>query len=237
MKRKYYLKLTFLLISICVCVLARQLKAQTDTIHVFTKPKEIISYDVVKMNPATLLLGPTVISSETGLSYEFSLSKNKSLSLGASALSKNIFIYLAEKLDSDSSSVGNVVQVQPKLKISGFRVQAQYKYILPMYNYPCGLYIGPHASFSTVYFSYQQRGFTNDFYKIIHNNLSLLLGYQHILSNRLFIDLYCGLGYKYNYMFYYKTLNDFKKVDNEFIFTGIPGNVKISLGYYLGYKF
>lgn len=236
MKRRFILKLAFLFGSIWMPSLTSYLQAQTDSVVVFTPPKDM-SYEVVKMNPAALLVGPTVVSTETGLSYEFSLSKNKSLSLGASLLSKNVFIYLAEKLNSDSNSVGNVVQISPKLKISGFRVQAQYKYLLSFYDYPCGLYIGPHVSFSTVYFSYQQRGFTNDFYKIVHNNLSLLIGYQHILSNRLFIDLYCGLGYKYNYMIYYKTLDDFEKVDNEFIFTGIPGNVKISLGYYLGYKF
>jgi hypothetical protein len=45
------------------------------------------------------------------------------------------------------------------------------------------------------------------------------------------------LGYKYNYVTEHKTLNNFRKIDNEFIFTGIPFNVKFSLGYYIGYKF
>lgn len=212
------------------------LRAQNDTL-LFQKPDNIMSYEVIKTNPMAFLLGPTVISSEYGLSYEFSLSKTSSFSMGASLLNKNIFLYLAEQLDTSKTTGGNIVQVSPKLKISGYRVQAQYKWIMPLYNYPCGVYIGPHASFSTVYFSYQQRGFTKDFYRIVHNNISLLLGYQHFLNNKLFIDLYAGLGYKYNYVMEHKTVNDFKKIENEFIFTGIPGHVKLNLGYYIGYKF
>ena len=227
----------FLLLDCCLIffVFSHTLLAQRDSIP-FTLPKKMPSYDVIKCNPAAILMGPTVITSELGLNYEFSLSKKHSVSLGASLLTKNVFIYLSEKLDSSNVNNGNNVQAYTKTKITGYRLQAQYKWILPFVEYPCGLYIGPHASFSTVFFSYQQRRFTKDFYRIVHQNISLLLGYQHIFNNKLFVDLYCGLGYKNNYAYYYKTLKDFKKVDDDFILTGIPINVKFSLGYYIGFK-
>ena len=211
------------------------LLAQQDSTK-YHQSKEILSYEVIKSNPAAYLCGPTFITSELGLNYEFSLSKTHSISIGASLLTKNVFIYLAEKLDTTGSNTNHIVQSSSPLKISGYRFQAQYKFILPFFKYPCGLYIGPHASFSTVYFSYMQRGYTKDFYKIVHRNISLLLGYQHMLNNKLFLDLYCGLGYKNNYMEYYKTLNDYKRVEDEFLFTGIPINIKFSMGYYIGFK-
>jgi len=220
---------------LCFLILSHVLIGQTDTTG-FLIPEKPVSYEVLKTNPMTFLLGPTVISSEYGLSYEFSLSNSTSLSLGASLLKKNIFIYLAEKIDTNNSTGQTVVHISPKLKISGYRFQAQYKWVLPLYDYPNGLYIGPHASFSTVYFSYQQRGFTKDFYKIVHRNVSLLMGYQHFLHDKIFIDLYAGLGYKNNYVTEHKTVNNFKKIDNEFIFTGIAIPLKISMGFYLGYK-
>ena len=214
------------------------LKAQNDSTAIPSIPhlKEVMSYEVIKTNPLAFLMGPSVITSELGLNYEFSLSKKQSVSIGASLLTKNIFIFLSEKLDTSSSRKGNVVQTSQPLKISGYRFQAQYKFILPLYKYPCGVYIGPHASFSTFNFSYRQRGFTKDFYRTVHQNISLLMGYQHILNNKVFIDLYCGLGYKDNYAYYYKTLTDYKKVDDEFILTGLPIKVKFSMGYYIGFK-
>jgi len=213
-------------------------RGQTDSLKPLLKEKEI-SYDVLKLRPGALLMSPIVITSELGLSYEFTLAKDKALALGASLLTKNVFLYLGEQLDTANNRTGsNIVQVSQPLKISGYRFQAQYKWILPLYNsYPCGLYIGPHASTSTVFFSYRQRGYTTDFYKIHLNNISLLMGYQHFINNKFFFDLYFGLGYKYNYVYYYKTLDDYKKVNNEFILTGVPIKLKCSMGYYLGYKF
>lgn len=213
-------------------------RGQTDSLKPLPKEKEI-SYDVLKFRPGGLLMSPIVITSELGLSYEFTLAKDKALALEASLLTKNVFLYLGEQLDTANNRTGsNIVQVSQPLKISGYRFQAQYKWILPLYSsYPCGMYIGPHASASTVFFSYRQRGYSTDFYKIHLNNISLLMGYQHFINNKFFFDLYFGLGYKYNYVYYYKTLDDFEKVENEFILTGVPIKLKISMGYYLGYKF
>lgn len=235
---QHNLKIFFLtsLLSCCLFFcLSTQIQAKTDTLS-FKKPKNLMSYEVLKTNPMALLIGPTLISSEIGLSYEFSLSKTKSLSLGGSLLTKNVLIYLSEKLDSNNNTGSNVVQSSQKLKISGYRIQAQYKFVIPLRKYPRALYIGPHVSYSTVNYSNQQRGFTNDYYKIVHNNISMLFGYQHLFGKRVFIDFYSGLGYKYNYVRYYKTKKNFKKVDNEFIFTGAPTKIKLSLGLYLGYK-
>ncbi len=232
---------TFICSFVC-CLLSfcpfNILKAQKDStaapslLHL----KQVMSYEVIKTNLLAYLMGPSVITSELGLSYEFSLSKKHSVSVGASFLTKNIFIFLSEKLDSSHSKKGTVVQTSQPLKISGYRFQAQYKFILPLNKYPCGFYIGPHASFSTFNYSYRQRGFTKDFYRTVHQNVSLLMGYQHIINNKVFVDLYCGLGYKDNYAYYYKTLTDYEKVDDEFILTGIPIKVKFSMGYYIGFK-
>ncbi len=234
--------LHFLVKNIFVFIIAIllhfKLHAQVDSLKPLPKEKEI-SYDVLKFRPGGLLMSPIVITSELGLSYEFTLAKDKAIALGASLLTKNVFLYLGEHLDTVNNRTGsNIVQVSQPLKISGYRFQAQYKWILPLYSsYPCGMYIGPHASSSTVFFSYRQRGYSTDFYKIHLNNISLLMGYQHFINNKFFFDLYFGLGYKYNYVFYYKTLDDFEKVDNEFILTGVPIKLKVSMGYYMGYKF
>lgn len=227
---------TLRLLLLVLPVFPLLLSAQTDSLFRHNAGREH-SYEVFKTNPLAVLLGPSVITSEYGLHYEFSLGNKSALSLGASLLNKNIFIYLSEKLDTNATSGNSVVQIQPRLKISGYRMQAQYKWLMPLYHYPCALYIGPNAAFSTVYFSYQQRGYTRDFYKIIHRNLSLIVGYQHVVSGKLFIDLYAGLGYKNNYVREYSTPATYTPVPNEFIFTGIPGHVKISMGYYLGYRF
>ncbi len=226
------------LLFFIAALISVKVHAQVDSIKPLLKEKEIL-YDVLKFRPGALFMSPIVITSELGLSYEFTLAKDKALALGASLLTKNVFLYLGEQLDTANNRTGsNIVQVSQPLKISGYRFQVQYKWILPLYSsYPCGMYIGPHASASTVFFSYRQRGYTTDFYKIHLNNINLIMGYQHFINNKFFFDLYFGLGYKYNYVYYYNTLDDFKKVDNEFILTGVPIKLKISMGYYLGYKF
>jgi len=196
------------------------------------------SYEIIKTRPGGILMGPNFITSEWGLNYEFTVAEKTALSIGASILSKNIFIYMAERIEAATQRTGsNMVQIFQVYKISGYRFQAQYKWIMPIYRFPCGMYFGPHASYSHSYFSYRQRGYTKDYYRVIHKNISFLLGYQHLLNDKLFIDLYCGLGYKNNSMYYHKTTKDFKKEENDYLLTGFPMKLKFSLGYYLGYKF
>ncbi len=196
------------------------------------------SYELIKTRPGAIFFGPNFITSEWGLNYEFTVADNNALSLGASLLSKNIFIYMAERMEALTHNIAsNMVQISPVFKISGYRFQAQYKWIMPMFCSSCGVYMGPHASFSHSYFSYRQRAYTQDYYHIVHKNISLYMGYQHLLNNKFFIDLYFGLGYKNNSTYYHNTTKDFKKVENDFVLTGFPIKLKISMGYYFGYKF
>jgi len=200
--------------------------------------KNEFAYDVIKTNPMALFCGPTLITSELGLSYEFSVSKNRAVSIGASWLTKNVFIYLSElsyNAQNSSSQSGNVVYVQPDLKISGYRIQAHYKFLFPVFNnFPSALHVGPHASFSTTLFGDAQNQFNNDYYRIVHQNISILAGYQFSVKNKVYFDVYHGLGYKYNYMVFHKTPTQYKREDGDFIFTGIPLNLKISLGINIG---
>ena len=80
------------------------LLAQQDSTK-YHQSKEILSYEVIKSNPAAYLCGPTFITSELGLNYEFSLSKTHSISIGASLLTKNVFIYLAEIIPMAQSTI------------------------------------------------------------------------------------------------------------------------------------
>lgn len=198
------------------------------------------AYDALKLNPMALFVGPTMITSEVGLIYDFSLSQRRSVAIGASWLAKNVFIYLTELASSQQSSghTDSVVYVTPDLKISGWRIQGHYKFLLPSNNYPSAFHVGPHASYSRVYFGDAQNGFNRDYYRIVHRNISILAGYQFAINNKVFLDIYNGIGYKNNFMVYHKTPSDYKTIEeDDFFFTGIPINIKFSLGFSIGIMF
>jgi len=213
---------------------------QSNSLYELPPKQKRYNYEMLKINPLALFSGPSMATSELGLSYDFSLGKRSGISIGASYLTKNVFIYLAE-LASNAQNPGtgsSVIYVTPKIKISGYRIQAQYKFLVPFGSaYPNAFYFGPHASFASTYLGNEHNISNTDYYRIVHQNLSLLLGVQIFAGKKLCLDIYQGLGYKNNYLLYYKTATNFKKEESDFIFTGMPNNLKISLGIYMGWAF
>jgi len=199
-----------------------------------------VSYSVVKTYPLAFLVGPSVLTSEFGLCYDFSLPKNMAINIGGAMLTKNALVYLSELSQGlvQNNNTNNVTYTAPKLKISGYKIQGQFKFLFPVFNtYPSGLFIGPHASFSTFFIGDAVNGFNRDYYRIVFNNISILSGYQQFIKNKIFFEIYNGIGYKKNYAVFHKNTTSFKFVENEFALTGSNGNLKISFGLTLGMVF
>ncbi|MDD3875303.1 MAG: DUF3575 domain-containing protein [Bacteroidales bacterium] len=228
---------SFLVLLIVIFIFNNIIAQESVAIKPLSQRKKY-NYEVLKTNPLAFFSGPCMATSELGLSYDFSLGKRSGISFGASLLTKNVFIYLAELSSSaqNPSSGSTVIYVTPHIKISGYRLQAQYKFLIPFgSSYPNAFYFGPHASYASTYMGNEHNIMNTDYYRIIHKNISLLMGFQMFLGKKVYLDIYQGLGYKNNNLFYYKNPKSFIKEESDFIFTGMPNNLKISLGIYMGW--
>ncbi len=234
----YILKKRLVLTGLILCSFQFVYCQQKTLLHAYEKQRHAYAYDLLKINPLALLCGPTMVSSELGLMYETSISQKQSLSIGASWLAKNIFIYLGESSLTlpGVSSNQSVTYTTPDLKISGWRVQGHYKFVFPVFgNYPTALHVGPHASFSSILLGDSYNGFDANYYRIVHRNISVLFGFQFKASDRIFFDIYHGMGYKNNYWGFHKTPDQFKMEEDVFFFTGNHLNIKFSLGFNIGF--
>lgn len=191
-------------------------------------PKSV--YRVYKTNPLAIFWGPTVYSSEYKIIAETPMGYNKSGLLGISYIGRSP---LVDYLERNSGMTG-----LSSIQVIGYRVQGAYRiYGLIAENYsPAGLYISPHFSYADVKYFFKNGSTNRDYLKISHLNVNLLAGYQFLFMEKICVDMFCGLGYKKNEWKYYQNQNISTVItpDEDAYY---KSNLKISLGFSIGYAF
>jgi hypothetical protein len=120
---------------------------------------------------------------------EYMFNKNQSVQLGASYLTRSIFFALLQKMAASSGAA--------KVAMNGYRIQGAYKYYFYNRKFrPEGFYLAIHSSFASVKANFKD--YPDDYQLLEHFNISLLIGGQVIIRNRVSIEIFMGPGFKNN---------------------------------------
>lgn len=197
---------------------------------IYNKTKNPFRYnDIIKSNPLPILWGSVPFTSEYKIIYEIVNQPKQSISIGASYLSRHVLWDLFR-------DTNQVVYSQPEIKISGFRIQGLYKFYFTKHYAPRGLYIGPHISYSSAKYAYQQSQINYDYLKISHFNINCLLGFQEVIYGACF-ELFVGAGYKNNIWEEHKTKANFRVIKDNDMGSFYNSHLKLMLGFNLGIAF
>jgi hypothetical protein len=175
---------------------------------------------VIKTNILPTIWGQIPFTGEYRIIYEQAVpSSPHSASIG---LSLNTIPFLLSGVDAIQD-----------LKVSGARIQLQYKLYLSKNNYaPMGFYIGPHFSYNTARF--RDKNNPTDYVDLVFMNINGMIGYQVITSGRFVLDIFSGLGYKINSL-NIVTNSGSSLIDESDVPVGV--GPKFSFGFNFGYAF
>lgn len=192
-----------------------------------------------------------IFTSEYRLLIEIPDGPTRSAQIGFSYLGKGLIIRLAE----NDTLKKNPNAIYLRSVISGFRVQASYRFYFndwmhaiglsdePIYA-PRGFYLSPHVSYATAKVTYKFANQYDIYKRANHFNVNLLSGCQFTLFRKFSTDLFVGVGYKQN-LWYMRNQNIIKQVpppeELEDFMKNSPlrysGPLKISLGINFGFCF
>jgi hypothetical protein len=144
---------------------------------------------IIKTSPFAIFYWQIPLTGEYRVLGEFMMGKKQSVTLGGSYLTRSLMFVMGQNMSSNS---GN-----SKVSANGYRVQGSWRYYIfnKMYR-PEGLFISAHASFASVKFNFKD--YPDDFQRLEHFNLNLLIGGQLIIANRVSLEVFFGPGYKNN---------------------------------------
>lgn len=140
----------------------------------------------IKTNPLPVLWGQVPFTGEYRLVFEKFLPPDQSVWFGVSYIGPSYLLTLFPFYDS----------VKKYLKITGFRLQGGYKFYFSNKKEPRGFYAGPYVSMYRAWF--KDKAFPNRYIQATYYNVNMIFGYQFIALNKLPVDVFAGLGYKYN---------------------------------------
>lgn len=196
------------------------------------KSKMYVPPIVLKTSPTAFLWGAIFppFTAEYRLMAEISSGKRQSEQLGISYLGLNVFVNAIEKAAK--------VPTYYSYKVEGWRVQYAHKfYWIGRRHYaPFGFYVAPMISYSNARVSLGlQRYYRQAYFEFRHFNINGIIGVQAGKINRVTIDIYTGLGYKTNKVYYHSNsfhifqydTKDFGEVYNSHL-NGVFG---INMGY------
>jgi len=198
---------------------------------------------ILKTNPLAILSGDIpIFSSEFRLVGEFVTSPKTSVVLGASYLGMGLLLRAAYDNDTNFTSQG---LSSWDIGFNGFRIQGGFKYYLknPRISIsdpdfkpaPGGFYIYPMASYSTA--KYYEKVNKDDYFRFTHWSVTMNIGVQFLMGERITLDPYLGVGYKKN------TITDssgltpadlVEEMKDSFIY---GANLKLNLGLNMGIRF
>lgn len=237
---KHFLILVFGLIAFL------QTHAQFDEDYVQEQPKPVVGGKpqfLLKTNPLAIISGEIpVFTSEYRLLGEYIPDNKQSYNFGVSLFTMGPL--LRQALDNDSSLAGSNIS-STDFRVLGYRLQAGYRFY-PFYllkktylseiEVPEGFYVYGLVSHSDARF-YIRNNRTNQI-QFSHTSVTLNLGYQLLIVDDIFFDVYAGAGYKNNQVVEISPGSS-NVVTREFADIGfIYGtNLKINLGLHIGYRF
>lgn len=190
--------------------------------------QEKILTGVLKTNPLTPFQGPILFTSEYRLSYELLIGMNQSLQLGISWLGKGCVLEIVEAGSSDPI----------RFIVKGARFQAEYRWYFLTDRIggkaPEGVYLAPvysrsQARITNVYFNTR-----DEYIQATYTHYALKIGHQW-LERRICIDVFAGAGYRD--ISWLEHFNQTTTHHDPSEFLAYPGNLKLIMGFNLGYAF
>lgn len=234
--------------KICCCiilVISLQIQAQHKILPFLTEKEFSIDsfprpLSVFMTNPFAPLMGQIPITGEYRLLYQTAISHNMSVIMGVSYLGKSLLIYTVDLLDSTQRNF-----FINDATVKGIRGQAGYRFficedgLIRRRQYPQGLYIGPHVSYSAAKYSVQSLNFANIFTKLNYFNINLMGGLQYQLFKKFLLDVHTGIGFRYNVIYANQIIYQYVLKDAIFLWDEHPvfKYYKISFGFNIGYFF
>jgi hypothetical protein len=181
---------------------------------------------VIKTNLLPMLVGQIPFTNEYRLVYEQKTGERTALQITGAYLGKSPFVGLFERYAI------NLIDENVKLGIGGYRVQAAYKfYFLKKQPGVHGFYLAPTLSYAHA--KIRDTNKKDDFFKASYSSASALAGYQFIIGGHFAIDVFTGIGIKYNH---YGVNIPVKESNFEFNRLDSVGP-KFWLGFNMGYAF
>lgn len=242
------MKQIFVILLFCFFAMANQELLAQDTITIvpdslpykrMEMPKRV--NNIIKTNPFALLIGNIpYFTSEAMLVNETTVSLYQSVFIGVSYLFKSPFLILDEQ-DTSVNPNGD------KLKVSGWRVQAGYKFYINGWMKhkrdklkglaPKGLYVAPHISYSTAKITDTFHKAKGEYFRITFFNIDVRTGYQLLIRNKFAIDAFTGFGYKKNDVVYHDSSKTNYPVDTSEGGYFYNSNFKIVFGFIFGFAY
>jgi hypothetical protein len=208
-----------------------------DTIRLKPIVKKKSSYPlqpvVLKTSPTSFLWGGLFpYTSEYRLATEIASTRTQSEQISFSLLGKNIFLKMIEKATGQSGSNA--------LKVSGWRLQYTHKFYLVSRRRaaPYGFYIAPHFSYLNAKISPDLNHYYHQSYlDVKHWNANIIIGVQAGKLHRLTLDVYGGIGYKTNTIYYHVNTFNIFKYDTSDLGPYYNNHLNIIFDINLGYSF
>ena len=139
---------------------------------------------IVKVSPQHFFWGGINMTGEYGFYAERQITNKSSLQAGLAFVGKGLMLLSMEAdtaINTQSSGLG----------MKGFRIQGSYRFYLNRKDRNNGLYVAPHLSFASA--KMYDKLNSNNFYQIIHTDLSLIAGYRWQFGN-FSMETYAGGG-------------------------------------------
>ncbi|MCE3278541.1 MAG: hypothetical protein K0S44_732 [Bacteroidetes bacterium] len=187
---------------------------------------------VLKTSPTAFLLGAMFppFTAEYRLMMEISSGKRQSEQLGISYLGKNIFVNAIEKAAN--------IPAEYHYKVEGWRIQYAHKfYLVGRRGYaPFGFFVGPSVSYANARIAIgRKRYYEEVYFDFRHFNVNAIIGVQVGKANSLTFEVYGGIGYKSNKVYYHSSSANITPYDTEDFGLIYQTNLNLLFGINIGY--
>lgn len=188
---------------------------------------------VLKTSPTGFLWGGVFpFTSEYRFTAEITTGRTQSDQVSISYLGKNVFWNLFEKVSKQS--------LNDVLKVNGWRLQYAHKFYLVnrRHHSPYGFYVGPHVSYTNAKIALGlNRYYNQSYFDVRHLNANLIFGVQVGKLSRLTLDVYGGIGYKTNTIYYHANSFLISKFDTTDFGEYYNSHLNILFDISMGYSF
>ena len=234
MKGIYFYSIILLLTS--TPLLGFELRDDTLVIKPFVKKQKVYPYQptVFKTSPTALLYGGVLpFSSEYRIMVEMPSNRTQSEQIAFSIIGKNIIF------NSIDRNTPNSLTNRFGFKVSGWRLQYAHKFYLVnrRHHSPYGFYLAPLVSYTTINIAIRSNRYRKtSYYDIRQFNINGIIGVQVGKKNRLTLDIYGGIGYKKNQVFFQSHTYKVAPIDQEDFGDFFNSNVNLVFGINLGFS-
>ncbi len=197
------------------------------------KDKIFDSPIVFKTSPTAFLGGGIFpFTAEYRLLIEITSARTQSDQIGISLLGKSV-IYKLVEINQNTSTIDVG-------KVSGWKFQYAHKfYLLGRRGHaPTGFFFGPLIQYSNARLSEGlARHYSHTYFEFHNINLNLMAGLQIAKRDKIAFEIYFGLGYKSNTLYYhastyrYAKIDASKYIDSKTYLSHINAIFGINLGY------